>query len=239
MLIIPAIDILDGKLVRLQKGDFNRVSDYGISPVDQARKYFEYGFEWLHMVDLTGSKDGNINTAEIITGIRQNTGLKIEFGGGIRSAEDASRLIGLGVDRLVIGSLALTNKNEFFKILASVDVEKICIAADVKGERVMIRGWKDDSQINLYDHIHYCYCKGINTFLVTDIERDGMLLGPNYDLYDSIMEKYPSLNVIVSGGIANIDDVVKLKEKKFYGVVIGKAIYENKLSLEELKGIAD
>lgn len=239
MLIIPAIDILDGKLVRLKKGDFNQVSDYNLSPAEQAEKYYDIGFEWLHLVDLSGSKEGKTTSLSIIDSIKKNTGMKIQFGGGIRSAADAKSILDLGVDRIVIGSVSVSNKPEFFKILSFADVDRICIAADVKGERVMIKGWEEDSQVNLFDHIHFCYCKGISHFLVTDIERDGMLSGPNYGLYELIKERYPSLNVIVSGGISKIEDVIRLKEKNYYGVVIGKAIYENKISLEELRSIAD
>lgn len=234
MLIIPAIDILDGKIVRLRKGDFDQVSGYDISPLDQAGIYSDAGFDWLHIVDLSGSKNGKFTALEILSSIKESTGIKIQFGGGIRSSKDAETLIDIGIDRIVLGSISVTDKQEFFKILSAVDVSKICIAADVKEEHIMIKGWKENSNINLFAHLQFCYCNDIKHFLVTDIEKDGMLTGPNFSLYDSVQEKYPEINIIVSGGVSGMDDIRQIARKKYYGVVVGKAIYEKKLSIKEL-----
>lgn len=237
MKIIPAIDILDNKLVRLEKGKFQSSKIYSDNPLEVAKSFDGFGFEWLHIVDLSGSKSGKISTIDLLDKIKNKTRLKIQFGGGIRSLEDAKQLINY-VDRIIIGSLSVTNKNEFEKIISEIGEQKIICAVDVKNERVMIKGWTFDSELTLQNHIGYCSSVGIKNFLVTDIERDGMLTGPNINLYSKLISNYPSLNFIASGGISSFDDLIDLKKINAYAVVVGKAIYENKISLKELKEIA-
>lgn len=237
MKIIPAIDILNNKLVRLQRGDYQSSKIYSDNPVDVAKSFDEAGFEWLHIVDLSGSMSGKISTINLLEEIKNQTQLKIQFGGGIRNLEDAKQLIKY-VDRIIIGSLSVTNKNEFEKIISEIGEEKIICAVDVKDEKVMIKGWTVNSEITLQNHIVYCNSVGIKNFLVTDIHKDGMLKGPNINLYNRLITNYPSLNFIASGGISSCDDLINLKKINTYAVVIGKAIYENKISLEELIEIA-
>jgi phosphoribosylformimino-5-aminoimidazole carboxamide ribotide isomerase len=237
MNIIPAIDILDNKLIRLEKGKFQSSKIYSDNPLDVVKTFDGFGFEWLHIVDLSGSKSGKISTIDLLDKIKNQTRLKIQFGGGIRSLADAKQLINY-VDRIIIGSLSVTDKNEFEKIVSEIGKQKIICAVDIKVEKVMIKGWTVDSELTLQNHIDYCSSVGIKNFLVTDIQRDGMLTGPNLNLYRKLIKNYPSLNFIASGGISSYDDLINLKKINSYAVVVGKAIYENKISLKELKEIA-
>ncbi len=225
MLIIPAIDILDGKLVRLEKGNYNSGKVYSDDPFSVASIFDEIGFDLIHIVDLSGSKEGKIQTIDLLKKIKSNLKIKIQFGGGIRSADDVKLLLEIQVDFLVIGSLSIINPEEYEKI-------------DSKNELVRIKGWTQNSQISVYDHIEFCFSKGTTKFLCTDITKDGMLSGPNLSLYKKIKELFPQINLIASGGISSLSDVLELKEINIYGAVIGKAIYENKIDLKELKKIA-
>ncbi|MEE9430382.1 MAG: 1-(5-phosphoribosyl)-5-[(5-phosphoribosylamino)methylideneamino]imidazole-4-carboxamide isomerase [Melioribacteraceae bacterium] len=238
MLIIPAIDIIDGEVVRLSKGKYDSKVSYDKTPLEQAKIYNDLGFEWLHVVDLSGSRDGNINTLKIIEEIKNNTNLKLEFGGGIRSKQDVVSLNDIGVDGIIIGSMSITNHDEFESIFTDVETNKIIIATDVLDYEIRIKGWTENSNVHLYDHISYCSSLGIKNYLCTDIAVDGMLTGPNYDLYKSTIEKYPKIKLTASGGVSKIEDVIKLKELPVRGIVIGKAIYENKINLKELAELA-
>lgn len=238
MKIIPAIDILDHKLVRLEKGDYNSAKVYSDDPFRMALTFSDFGFEWIHIVDLSGAKTGKLSVTELINKIKRETKLKIQFGGGIRNLYDANKLIDVGVDRLVIGSISVTNKSEFEKIISAFGAENIIAAIDVKDDFVMIKGWTENSEIRLDEHINYCLSKNVITFLCTDIKKDGMLSGPNLKLYKNLLNKFPSANVIASGGLSSLQDLTELKELKIYAAVVGKAIYENKIDLKELRKIA-
>jgi phosphoribosylformimino-5-aminoimidazole carboxamide ribotide isomerase len=235
MIVIPAIDILDNKIVRLSKGDFNRVEFYPNTPLEQAKLYESFGFDWLHLVDLNGSKTGIISVSEIILEIKAKSNVKIEFGGGIRSYDNVATLLALGVDKVIIGSLSIKDKNEFEKVISNAGASKIIVAADVKDEMIVVKGWTENTSISIYEHIEFCMSKGLDTFLCTDISTDGMLKGTNLKLYGKLMEKYPDMNLIASGGVKDINDVKALAGLNVFGVVIGKAIYENKIKLQELK----
>lgn len=238
MLIIPAIDILDGKLVRLEKGNYNSGKVYSDDPISVASLFDEIGFDLIHIVDLSGSKQGKIQTIDLLKKIKSNLGIKIQFGGGIRSADDAKLLIEIQVDFLVIGSLSVINPAEYEKIISLAGSDKIVNAIDSENESVRIKGWTENSQISVYDHIEFCFSKGTTKFLCTDITKDGMLSGPNLSLYKKIKELFPQINLIASGGISSLSNVSELKQINIYGAVVGKAIYENKIDLKELKKIA-
>ncbi|MCP5062643.1 MAG: 1-(5-phosphoribosyl)-5-[(5-phosphoribosylamino)methylideneamino]imidazole-4-carboxamide isomerase, partial [Ignavibacteriae bacterium] len=165
MLIIPAIDIIDGEVVRLSKGKYESKVSYNKTPLEQAKIYNDLGFEWLHVVDLSGSKDGKINTIKIIEEIKNQTNLKLEFGGGIRSKHNVVSLNNIGVDGIIIGSLSITNKDEFESIFNDVDASKIIIAADILDYEIRIKGWTENSNVHLYDHIKYCSGLGIENYL--------------------------------------------------------------------------
>lgn len=238
MLIIPSIDIYENKVVRLAKGDFNKVSYYSSTPIDQAKHYESLGFKMIHIVDLEGSKTGKFAATHSVKEIKEKTNLRIEFGGGIRSLEDVNQLFSAGIDFVVIGSLSIKNKNEFENIVKKNPAGNIIAAADVKNEMIQVYGWTEETQTTIYSHIEYCKNIGVNNILVTDISRDGMLSGTNRILYQKILKAYPDINLIASGGIKDIKDIKNLKEIDPYGVVVGKAIYENKINLKELAEFA-
>lgn len=234
MLIIPAIDILDGKVVRLQKGDFSTAKSYFENPLDQTKVYDEHGFEWIHIVDLSGAKDGKISTFQILEEIKRNTKLKVQFGGGIRSAEDIFHLFSLGVEKVIIGSLPFVDKPEFEKVLKTIPLDKIIIAADTQKGEVLEQGWKENTSLEISAYIVECKEYGLNNFLITDVDKDGMLEGPNLRLYKGLKEAFPEIFIIASGGIKGMSDLTALNEMNCDAVVVGKAIYENKIELKEL-----
>ncbi|MBN1302724.1 MAG: 1-(5-phosphoribosyl)-5-[(5-phosphoribosylamino)methylideneamino]imidazole-4-carboxamide isomerase [Melioribacteraceae bacterium] len=237
MLVIPAIDIIGGNVVRLSKGQYDSAVKYNNTPMEHAKIYDDYGFEWLHVVDLIGSRNGNINVLDIIAEIKNGTKLKVELGGGIRTLQDVQRLISAGVDRVVIGSMSVIDKPEFEKVAGNITSEKLVVASDVLNNEIRVKGWTEDSGINLEDHIKYCSDLGIDMFLVTDIDKDGLLSGPSFKLYEGLLSKFPEMKLIASGGISKIGELKELSHLNCYAAVIGKAIYENKINLEELKEI--
>lgn len=239
MLIIPAIDIVDGRVVRLSKGDFNNPTFYDIDLIEQIKLYQVNGFNLIHVVDLKASKENVISTHEILKRIKKETTAKIQFGGGIRNINDVEFLFNLGIDRLIIGSMSINNRAEFEKILLKFNSELIVVAIDVLKENVMIKGWTEDSNINVFDHIRYCYDLGVKKYLCTDIDKDGMLQGINNQLYNKISKRITGIDLIASGGVSKLDDIQELKVIGIKEVVVGKAIYENKISIEELKKIAN
>lgn len=234
MLVIPAIDILNNKVVRLEKGKYDKAKIYHDNPVELAVKYSELGFKRLHVVDLAGSKTGITSSAGIIKKISELCKIEIQFGGGVRTADDARYLFSNGVKRLVVGSLSIIDKKEFEKIINKFNSEKIIVAADVKNNRIRTRGWTEETQVTINDHIEYCSGLGIEEFLCTDINTDGMLSGPNLKMYEELNKHFPHTKVIASGGVSSIDDIEKLSNINQFGVVVGKAIYENKIDLKEL-----
>jgi len=234
MLIIPAIDILDGKVVRLKKGDFATAKIYSDIPLDQAKVYDDSGFKQIHIVDLSGSKGGKISTIKVIEEIKLKTKLKIEFGGGIRSIDDALNLLTIGIDQIIIGSLPFVNRPEFEKVIEKISPEKIIIAADTLSGEIVIKGWSENSALGINDYITQYKEHGLRQFLITDIEKDGMLGGPNLQLYKNLKDIFPDIFILASGGISNINDLIELDKIKCNAAVVGKAIYENKISLKEL-----
>jgi len=234
MLIIPAIDLYGNKIVRLRKGDFNQVTFYEQSPLAKAKEFELHGFTWLHIVDLLGSKTGKFSVEEIIREIKCETRLQIEFGGGVRNAETVSQLFELGISKIILGSLSVKNKIEFETIVKNFPPQNFIIAVDALDEKLAVSGWTESTAISIYDHIDYCLPLGLTHFLCTDISKDGMLTGTNVALYKKILARFPNINLIASGGIKDVDDVINVKTLNPYGVVIGKAIYENKINLKEL-----
>ena len=234
MLIIPAIDVLGNKVVRLTKGDYQKATFYDSTPLEMAKRYESIGFKWIHLVDLAAAKDGQITILPIIQEIKSNTNLKIEFGGGIRHEKHVDELLKKGVDRIIIGSLSVDNKNEFEKIINKFDKSKFIVAIDSNKESILTKGWTENSGVTIYDHIGYCTDHSINTFLCTDVSKDGTLSGPNGALYTKILKKYPDVQLIASGGISSLHDIIMLQALNMHGAVVGKAIYENKIRLEDL-----
>lgn len=234
MKIIPAIDIFDGRTVRLLEGDYNKVSYYPADPLDQAKIYESFGFANLHIVDLAGSKNGTISVFKTIEKIKASTSLRIEFGGGIRSIKNVEDAYSAGVDDVIIGSLSVAEPDVFRSIITRFGTEGIIVASDVKDKMIAIKGWTEKSSLSLSQHIEMCRQLGIEKFLCTDISRDGKLTGTNIQLYMEVMEEFPGIKLIASGGIKDIEDIRNAGRANVYAVVIGKAIYENKIDLKEL-----
>lgn len=235
MEVIPALDIIEGKCVRLTKGDFKAKKVYKSDPLKIARLFEKAGFRKLHLVDLEGAKAGKIKNWKTIKEIIKNTDLFIEFGGGIREEKDIKKLLNLGIERVIIGSTALKESKKFENILKKFGKDKIIVAADVKENKVCYRGWQIETEKDLNSFLKDLIQLGVKTVICTDIERDGTLLGPNFSLYKTLVKKFPDLDIIASGGIRNIADLKKLSQIGIAGAIIGKAIYEKKILLKDLK----
>jgi phosphoribosylformimino-5-aminoimidazole carboxamide ribotide isomerase len=238
LLIIPAIDIYNKKTVRLSKGNYNDITYYPLSPLEQAKRFAQLGFKRIHIVDLLGSASGEVTIIDILKSIKDETGVEIEFGGGIRSEAVVQTLKSVGIGRIIIGSLAVKDKPLFESILQSHAPSLFIISADVNNKQIAVHGWTETTSISLNQHIDYCLSVGIDQFLCTDISRDGMLQGTNTELYIELMKDFKDIKLIASGGIKNIENVLALKQLNIYGTIVGKAIYENTIDLEELSTLA-
>ena len=237
-MIFPAMDLMDGGCVRLLKGDFNARTNYDADPVAVARIYAEAGADWMHIVDLDGAKNGKAEQSDLILKIANSANIKVQTGGGIRDLEQIKRLLNGGVDRVVIGSLAITNPQMVRHWLRDVGPNFICLALDVnQGEdgeyRPATKGWTETSEKTLWDVLVDFLGSGLKTFLVTDIGRDGMQQGGNLELYKRIQSEFPTLDLITSGGVGTLNHVQDLKKINPHGIIIGKALYEGAFSLSE------
>lgn len=235
--IIPAIDIIDGKCVRLTQGDYKQVKVYREDPLEVAMEFQNADLEYLHLVDLDGAKKGKVVNWDVIHRIQAETALHVDFGGGVKTDDDVEQLLDLGINQINIGSLAVKEPETFKRWLKNFGPENFILSADVKGDHVMVNGWLEDSDFRLYDLVQDYLDAGLEYLTCTDISTDGMLKGPNFGLYKKLMKKFPSLKVTASGGISSISDLEELQYAKVYGVVIGKAIYEGKIKLADLKGL--
>ena len=235
MKIFPAIDIKDKKCVRLVKGDFNNKTEYGTSPIDQAGKYQDHGFKNLHIVDLDGALTGNTINLDIIYEIVDKYDLKVEVGGGIRSIDSINKYIDLGVEKVILGSAAIKNK-EFLKEACTKFKDKIALGLDAKDGNLSVSGWKENLNIKILDFLKEVNYFGVSRLVYTDINRDGTKASPNFNETAKIaeMSKCP---VIISGGVSSISDIKKAKElnnKNIEGIIVGKAIYDGDIKLDEL-----
>jgi len=235
MRIIPAIDIIDGKCVRLTQGDFGKMKVYREDPVEVAQEFEAADLECLHLVDLDGAKKGKVVNWEIIREIQDKTKLSVDFGGGVHEDEDVEMLLDLGIHQINVGSMAVKDPDKFTKWLKKYGAENFVLSADVKGENVAINGWLEDTKFRLFDLVQKFEEQGLEFLTCTDIGTDGMLKGPNLGLYKKLKKRFPTLKIVASGGVASIDDLKELRYLKVYGVIIGKAIYEGKITLEQLK----
>lgn len=232
--IIPAIDIINGHCVRLSQGDYQRITDYSESPAAMAENFEALGFKRLHVVDLDGARSGKVINIKALKEITSRTNLIVDFGGGIKSEEDLKNVFEAGASAVSIGSIAVSDPDIVSLWADSFGAEKFIISADVRNNIVRTNGWTKDSGITLNQLISRYWNKNIRRVLCTDISRDGMLCGSNIELYKTIMEQFPDCKLIASGGISSLDDIKKLDEAKIPAVVIGKAIYEQQINLEEL-----
>ena len=230
MKIFPAIDLLDGKAVRLKKGDYNEVTVYSDCPPEMAKKFKEAGAEWIHVVDLDGARDGSTANFDTVSEIAK-VGLKVEIGGGIRSIETVERYINAGVSRVIIGTAAVSDP-DFLKGAIEKYGEKVAVGVDIKDGMVAIKGWKEISAIECFDFCQELQDKGVSTVICTDISKDGMLGGTNTELYGQLSERF-TMNFVASGGVSTLDDVKKLSLMGMYGAIVGKAIYTGNIDLAE------
>lgn len=237
MRIIPAIDIIDGKCVRLTQGDYAQKKIYHENPLDAARSFEAVGLTHLHLVDLDGAKQGKVVNWHAIESITKNTSLHVDFGGGIKTTEEIERLVDIGVRQVNLGSIAVKEPDKITEWLGRFGKKKIILSADVKSEMISINGWQHDSEINIVAFLRDYVQRGIENVTCTDISTDGMLSGPNVELYKKILLSFPQLNLIASGGVSKMDDLYELQTIGVDGVIVGKAIYEGKILLEQLANI--
>ncbi|UTN02923.1 1-(5-phosphoribosyl)-5-[(5-phosphoribosylamino)methylideneamino]imidazole-4-carboxamide isomerase [Flavobacterium bizetiae] len=235
MRIIPAIDIIDGKCVRLSKGDYDTKIIYNENPLEVAKSFEAHGIEFLHLVDLDGAKSSKIVNYKILEQIATQTSLKIDFGGGLKSDEDLKIAFESGANQITGGSIAVKNRAIFEKWISEYGSDKIILGADAKDEKVSISGWLEDSNEDLIPFIQDYQSKGIQYVICTDIAKDGMLEGPSFDLYEKILKEVIGIKLIASGGISTFDELPKLAELGCEGTIIGKAIYEGRITLKQLE----
>ena len=235
MEIIPAIDIIEGKCVRLTHGDYTQKKIYNEHPLEVARQFEDAGLQRLHLVDLDGAKEGKVKNWKVLETIAGKTSLVVDFGGGIKAEKDVQIVFDSGAALATVGSMAVKEKEAFVQWLQKFGADKFLLGADVKNEKLTISGWTEQTEIWIYDFIEDYRQQGVRQIFCTDVAKDGALEGPSTELYKSIIEKFPDLHFIASGGVSSIDDVYLLQDIGCKGVIIGKAIYEGRVQLSDLK----
>ena len=231
--LIPAIDIINGQCVRLTKGDYDQKTVYG-KPLDMALEFERIGYQRLHVVDLDGAKSKHIVNDDVLKAITSETSLTVDFGGGIKTDEDLEKAFAAGASMVTVGSIAVTKPDLFMGWLEKYGAERMILGADVRHGKISINGWKEDSAEDLLPFLRKYIDAGVRNVLCTEISKDGTLSGPAIDLYQSVMDAYPELHLIASGGVSSIDDIKALDAAGIPAVVFGKAIYEGKVDLREL-----
>ncbi len=232
--LIPAIDIIGGKCVRLTKGDYGQKKVYNDDPVAQAREFEELGMKRLHVVDLDGAQAKHIVNVDVLKAITSATNLKVDFGGGIKSDADIEEAFAAGASLVTIGSIAVSQPDTFLKWLDQYGADKIILGADVRNGLVSINGWKEDSKEELLPFLSRYVEAGVKNVLCTEISRDGTLSGPSTELYRKVMEAFPDIHLIASGGVGGDDDIIELDQACIPAVVFGKAWYEGKINIKKL-----
>ncbi len=238
MKIIPAIDIIDGKCVRLTKGDYNQKKEYNNDPLEVARQFEDAGIQYLHLVDLDGAKARKIINRDVLEKIANGTSLHIDFGGGIQSNEDIRIAFESGAKQITGGSVAVKNQSLFKEWIDQYGPEKIILGADVLNKKVATGGWMEVSDLDVFGFIQEYLELGITRVICTDISKDGVLQGPSHDLYKELLAKFTKLELVASGGVSCIDDLRELQKNGLDAAIVGKAIYENRISLKELSEFA-
>jgi phosphoribosylformimino-5-aminoimidazole carboxamide ribotide isomerase len=234
MQIIPAIDIIEGKCVRLTEGDYAQKKIYNEDPLEVAKAFEGIGLMRLHLVDLDGAKAGQVVNWKVLEKIANNTELKIDFGGGIKTEATLKTVLDTGATYATIGSLAVKNELLFQEWIARFGATTFMLGADVLEEKIAIGGWLEKTEISVHDFIKSYIDKGVKQIFCTDIKKDGKLQGPSIELYQKILEQFPNLHLIASGGVSSLDDLIELEEIGCSATIVGKAIYENKITISEL-----
>ncbi len=235
--LIPAIDIIDGKCVRLSKGEYDSKKVYNENPLEVAKEFEANGLKRLHVVDLDGAASKHIVNYRALEQLAGHTSLTIDFGGGIKTDDDLHIAFDSGAQMVTLGSIAIKNPELFERWLKTYGNERIILGADAKNGKIAVSGWKEESETELMDFLARYITKGVSKVLCTDISRDGMMEGPATDLYREIMQAHPDIHLIASGGVSNIDDIYRLDEAGIPAVVFGKAIYEGRIRLKELTSL--
>jgi phosphoribosylformimino-5-aminoimidazole carboxamide ribotide isomerase len=234
MHIIPAIDLIGGKCVRLSQGDYSSKKEYHDDPLEMARRFEGVGIQRLHLVDLDGAKAKKIINADVLERICAGTSLKVDFGGGIQADEEIEKAFALGAKQVTGGSIAVKNPTLFESWISSYGAEKIILGADAKNKKIAVGGWKETTSVDLIPFIKAYFEKGISYVICTDVAKDGLLQGPSVELYQEILQEIPGLKLIASGGVSSVKDLEELEKIGVYGTIVGKAYYEGRVTLEEL-----
>ncbi|NBC26011.1 MAG: 1-(5-phosphoribosyl)-5-[(5-phosphoribosylamino)methylideneamino]imidazole-4-carboxamide isomerase [Bacteroidetes bacterium] len=234
MRIIPAIDLLDGEVVRLQKGDYSKKTVYNHDPIQEAKKFSAAGFNHIHVVDLNGAKSGTFENLPVIRTMINEAGLSVQTGGGVRSRGDIDLLLDAGLSGVICSSMAVKSPDEFTKVVQDHPNEMI-LGLDLKDGKMAYGGWLETSDRPIEEFLDPLIEAGLKTVLSTDIARDGMLSGPNVEMYSDLQNRFPSLNWIASGGVSSLQDLVELQNHNLYGVVVGRAYYEGNIRLDEMR----
>lgn len=234
MEIIPAIDIIEGKCVRLTQGDYSQKKIYNEFPLEVAKAFEDAGLTRLHLVDLDGAKAGRVINWKVLEALAGKTGLQIDFGGGIKQEKDLSIVFDSGAQWATIGSLAVKEPEQFTSWLSAFGAGRFLLGADVKEEKIAVAGWLEKTDIWIYDFLRDYIGRGIGQVFCTDVSKDGKLEGPSLDLYKNILQEFPALHFIASGGVSSLHDLEALRAVGCKGAIVGKAIYENRISLPEL-----
>jgi phosphoribosylformimino-5-aminoimidazole carboxamide ribotide isomerase len=234
MKIIPAIDIIEGKCVRLEKGDYSTKKIYNENPLEIAKKFEGSGIKYLHLVDLDGAKSQSIVNWKVLENIANKTNLIIDFGGGLKSNKDVEIAFSCGAIQITGGSIAVKDPDTFDGWIQNYGGKKIILGADVKNEMISTNGWLETSDLNIFDFLENYLNKGLSDVICTDISKDGMLQGTSKELYKNLIDRFENINLIASGGVDSMDELFELKELNLYGAIVGKAIYENKIDIDEL-----
>lgn len=235
MEIIPAIDIINGKCVRLTEGDYALKTEYAVSPLEMAKMYESHGIKRLHLVDLDGARLGKVVNWDVASSIAQHTNLIVDFGGGVKTTEEIERIIDMGIGYVVVGSMAVKQPAVFAGWVKRFGPDRFMLGADAKDDQVMVSGWQENSKLQLFPFLQLQHDQGIRNVFCTDISKDGRLEGPAVGLYQRIKKAFPDFNLIASGGVSGMDDLYALRDAGCQGAIIGKAIYENRISLRELE----
>lgn len=234
MYIIPAIDMIGGKCVRLTQGDYSQKKEYHDSPLEMAKRFEDAGIKRLHLVDLDGAKAKMPVNGDALKAITTNTSLKVDFGGGVQSDEAIKKVFELGASQVTGGSVAIKNPELFDSWIQQYGGEKIILGADAKDRKIAISGWQETTAVDLIDFIKSYLAKGLSYVICTDVAKDGLLQGPSIDLYKEIMQEIPGIRLIASGGVSSVKDLEELQKIGVYGTIVGKAYYEGRISLDEL-----
>ena len=233
--LIPAIDIIDGKCVRLSQGDYDKVKEYSASPADVAKEMEDHGITRLHVVDLDGAKSKHVVNWRTLEQIARATNLVIDFGGGVKTDDDLRIVFDCGAQMVTGGSIAVKEPDTFQRWLLKYGAEKIILGADVKEGKVAVSGWLEDSDSELMSFLEHYTQQGVQKVICTEISRDGMLQGPAVSLYKDVLSEYPHLHLIASGGVSSMDDIETLAEARVPGVIFGKALYEGRITWRDIE----